>query len=423
MLKGKKILLGICGSIAAYKAAFLTRLLVKQGADVRVIMTQSASDFISPLTLSTLSKNEVVSSFFTNQEQQWNNHVALGLWADIMLVAPASANTLAKMANGFCDNVLTATYLSARCPVFVAPAMDLDMWLHPSTQRNIQALLAAGNQLIPVEDGELASGLVGKGRLAEPENIVQFLASYINSSQNGQAQVHADMPTSNSKDSLPLAGKKVLITAGPTYEPIDPVRFIGNRSSGKMGIALAEAAQKKGAKVCIVLGPTELRPSHPAIEVISVQTAEEMYQATVTQFADTDIGILAAAVSDYTPAQISDVKIKKKTNNLSLELVKTKDILKHLGSIKQAPQFLVGFALETNNELENAKAKLTKKNLDFIVLNSLQDKGAGFRHNTNKITILDKYNNIEKYQLKSKQDVAKDIIQKIVTFMPVETSS
>ncbi len=405
-LKDKKILLGICGSIAAYKAALLTRLLIKKGALVQVVMTEAATQFISPLTLSTLSKRPVLTRFFTDAEQLWNNHVELGLWADVFLIAPASGNTLAKMSNGLCDNLLTASYLSARCPVFIAPAMDLDMWLHPATQRNIDFLTQkAGNHLIPVEHGELASGLVGKGRLAEPEHIVAHLEEYL---------------TQQSKPRL-LEGKTVLITAGPTHEPIDPVRFIGNRSTGKMGIALAEVAHKEGAKVTLVLGPTALSPNHPAIEVIRVQTAEEMYQATVGAFTKRviDVAILAAAVSDYTPKTKSTVKIKKKSSDLTLELQKTKDILKHLGSIKQSEQILVGFALETNNELEHAQQKLIRKNLDFIVLNSLRDKGAGFMHNTNKITILDKYNNIQRFELKSKQAVAQDIVQKIGSFLDI----
>ncbi|MGB0838531.1 MAG: bifunctional phosphopantothenoylcysteine decarboxylase/phosphopantothenate--cysteine ligase CoaBC [Chitinophagales bacterium] len=409
-LKGKKILLGICGSIAAYKSAFLTRLLVKQGAEVRVIMTQAATHFITPLTLSTLSKNPVVTQFFTSQEQLWNNHVELGLWADLLLVAPVSGSTLAKMANGLCDNVLVATYLSARCPVFFAPAMDLDMWLHPSTQRNVVSLQAAGNVLVPVGTGELASGLVGKGRMAEPESIVQQLVTHF---------AHETPNLSNSEKNTLLLGQRVLITAGPTYEPIDPVRFIGNRSSGKMGVELADAAQKMGAKVTLILGPSHLRPQSPHIEVVQVKTAQEMFEATVPRFKQNcTIAILAAAVSDYTPKEVSRNKIKKKgEQGLTLQLTKTKDILAHLGSLKQNHQLLVGFALETNNEVENAKKKLLKKNLDFIVLNSLKDKGAGFKHNTNKISILDKHNNIKKFELKSKAAVAIDILNKALAMM------
>lgn len=401
---GKKILLGICGSIAAYKAAILTRLLVKKGAAVQIIMTEAAATFISPLTLSTLSKKPVLIQFANSQEQLWNNHVELGLWADLMILAPASANTLAKMANGLCDNLLTATYLSARCPVMIAPAMDLDMWQHPATQRNIKQLQQANNILIPVGKGELASGLVGEGRLAEPEDIVSFIHDFFSTQQQAQQTPR-------------LKGKKVLINAGPTYEPIDPVRFIGNRSTGKMGIALAETAHQEGANVTLVLGPTNLRPQTPNIEVITVQTAAEMFDATTQQFKNADIAILSAAVSDYTPINPSDQKIKKKSNSLTLELQKTKDILYHLGTVKKDYQFLVGFALETNNEVANARQKLQKKHLDFIVLNSLKDKGAGFKHNTNKITILDKHNKIQEFELKSKLEVAKDIIEKIVSML------
>jgi len=405
-LHNKKILLGICGSIAAYKTALLTRLLIKQGAQVKVIMTKAATEFISPLTLSTLSKNPVITQFYTQQEQLWHNHVELGLWADVFIVAPASGNTLAKMANGICDNILLATYLSARCPVFFAPAMDLDMWLHPATQNNVAALKKAGNQLIPVGDGELASGLVGKGRLAEPDAIVQHIEQFF--TPKNQTKQH-------------LKGKKILITAGPTYEPIDPVRFVGNRSSGKMGIALAEAAYAQGAEVCLVLGPSHYRPHSSAITVLPVETAEQMYIAAVAQFDTSDIAILSAAVSDYTPKETSSIKIKKKTNNLQLTFTKTKDILAHLGKVKTAQQLLVGFALETNNEIENAQSKLKRKNLDFIVLNSLQDKGAGFKHDTNKITILDKNGSIEKFALKTKTAVAHDIVQKIIEKLPVSS--
>ncbi|MEZ4887731.1 MAG: bifunctional phosphopantothenoylcysteine decarboxylase/phosphopantothenate--cysteine ligase CoaBC [Chitinophagales bacterium] len=398
-LKGKKILLGITGSIAAYKAAILTRLFIKEGAEVRVIMTQAATDFISPLTFSTLSKHPVVTQFFSSQEQVWNNHVELGLWADLMLIAPTSANTLAKMANGICDNVLLATYLSAKCPVFVAPAMDLDMWLHPAIQTNIDRLTSYGNHLISVEHGELASGLVGKGRLAEPENIVLQIEEYLISCSP-----------------QPLKGQKILITAGPTYEAIDPVRFIGNHSSGKMGIALAETAFEQGATVCLVLGPTNFLPRYQGIEVIAVKTAQEMFDATTSRFEETDIAILSAAVADFTPIEVSDSKIKKKGEDtgMHLSLKRTKDILATLGENKKAHQLLIGFALETDNELENAQKKLQKKNLDGIVLNSLRDKGAGFKHNTNKITILDKYNRLQKFELKSKHEAAQDIIQKVL---------
>ena len=406
-LKNKKIILGVCGSIAAYKAAILTRLLVKQNAEVKVVMTKAATEFISPLTLATLSKNPVMTDFVKKEGGLWNNHVDLGLWADAIVIAPASANTLGKMAHALSDNLLVATYLSARCPVFIAPAMDLDMWQHLATQRNIKLLEEAENKIIPVGNGELASGLHGAGRLAEPEDIVAYLNDFF-----------AKKEMAKNGLSERLANKNVLITAGPTHEPIDPVRFIGNRSSGKMGIALAETALKQGASVTMVLGPTDLRPSSADIKVIAVETAEQMFQATTKHFADSDVAILAAAVSDYTPVQASDVKIKKNDGNMFLELKKTKDILAYLGTQKQEKQLLVGFALETNNELENANKKLKKKNLDFIVLNSLQDKGAGFKHNTNKITILDKYNNMREYELKSKTAVANDIIEKIVSLLP-----
>ncbi|MGB1204818.1 MAG: bifunctional phosphopantothenoylcysteine decarboxylase/phosphopantothenate--cysteine ligase CoaBC [Chitinophagales bacterium] len=405
-MKNKKIILGVCGSIAAYKTAILTRLLVKQNVEVKVVMTKSATEFISPLTLATLSKNPVMTDFVKKEGGLWNNHVDLGLWADAMIIAPASANTLGKMAHALSDNLLVATYLSARCPVFIAPAMDLDMWLHLATQRNIKLLEEAENKIIPVGNGELASGLRGAGRLAEPEDIVAYLNDFFAEKETAKNGVYKH-----------LANKKVLITAGPTHEPIDPVRFIGNRSSGKMGIAIAEAALKQGANVTMVLGPTDLRPTSADIKVISVETAEQMFQATTKHFSDSDIAILAAAVSDYTPVQASDVKIKKNDGNMFLELKKTKDILAYLGTKKQKKQLLVGFALETNNELANANKKLKKKNLDFIVLNSLQDKGAGFKHNTNKITILDKYNNMREYELKSKTAVAGDIIEKIVSLL------
>lgn len=399
-LQGKKILLGVCGSIAAYKAAFLVRLLVKSGAEVKVIMTPDATAFVTPLTFSTLSKNEVLTRFFDNSGGQvWNNHVELGLWADAMLIAPATATTIAKMANGLCDNLLTATYLSARCPVFVAPAMDLDMWQHPATQRNIQLLTKYGNTVIPVGSGELASGLWGNGRLAEPDEIVRYINHYFTAKQASAG---------------PLKNKQILITAGPTFEPIDPVRFIGNRSSGKMGIALAEAALEQGALVSLVIGPTSVQATqHPNLEIVQVETAQEMFDATVTRFPDAHVAILAAAVSDYTPDAPSGKKIKKTGNTLTLQLHKTKDILAHLGSLKHNKQVLVGFALETDNELQNALDKLQKKNLNFIVLNSLNDAGAGFKHNTNKITILDKRGNTESFPLKNKPDVARDILVKV----------
>ncbi|HRI27106.1 MAG TPA: bifunctional phosphopantothenoylcysteine decarboxylase/phosphopantothenate--cysteine ligase CoaBC [Chitinophagales bacterium] len=395
-LQGKKILLGVCGSIAAFKAVILVRQLVKQGAMVRVIMTPDAAAFVAPLTFSTLSKNEVYIHFYEKGEQVWHNHVELGLWADLLLIAPATANTMAKLANGLCDNLLCATYLSARCPVYIAPAMDLDMWQHPATRRNINLLQAAGNHMLSVGTGELASGLWGEGRLAEPETILQHLVAFFTTAP------------------LPLAGKQVLITAGPTYEPIDPVRFIGNRSSGKMGLALAETALQMGASVCLVLGTNSLSINpHPKLTVIPVETAEQMFAATVTHFAAAHIAILAAAVSDYTPAQTHPVKIKKTEQDLTLTLRKTKDILAYLGTVKQPHQILVGFALETNNEQENAQQKLVKKNLDFIVLNSLQNPGAGFQHTTNQVSILNKENNWTHYPLLSKQETAAHILQTI----------
>ncbi len=396
MLSGKRILLGVTAGIAAYKTAHLVRLFIKSGAEVKVVMTPSAKDFVTPLTLSTLSKNPILSSF-TDEEsdnKEWNNHVELGLWADIMLIAPATANTLAKMANGICDNLLLATYLSAKCKVYFAPAMDLDMYQHPSTQNNIKQLQKFGNILIPAVAGELASGLVGKGRMEEPENIISFIEKDLSSA-------------------LPLRNKKVLITAGPTYENIDPVRFIGNRSSGKMGFELAKKAVDLGAEVILISGPSKEVVTHSHIQRIDVTSAEEMYQVTHQHFENVDIAILSAAVSDYTPQQIATEKIKKSDSNLTLELVKTKDILASLGAIKKK-QFLVGFALETNNELENAIGKLERKNLDMIVLNSLNDKGAGFEKNTNKVTIIDSSKNISEFPLKTKTEVASDIFTNII---------
>ncbi|MCB0525395.1 MAG: bifunctional phosphopantothenoylcysteine decarboxylase/phosphopantothenate--cysteine ligase CoaBC [Saprospiraceae bacterium] len=390
-----KIILGISGSIAAYKAAYLTRLLVKNGAEVKVIMTRAAADFISPLTLSTLSKNEVITDI--HSESAWNNHVELGLWADAMIVAPATANTLAKLANGLCDNILSAVYLSARCPVFVAPAMDVDMWHHPATQQNMSRLTSFGIQVIPVEHGELASGLVGEGRMAEPEHIVAFLDKSLTS---GRTQ--------------PLQGKSALVTAGPTFEALDPVRFLGNHSSGKMGIAIAETLRRQGAEVTLVLGPTDLSPTDASIQVIRVNSAAEMYDACKDRFPQTDITVLAAAVADYRPKEVSETKIKKQSDDLSLELVRTVDIAASLGKVKTDKQLLIGFALETNNEEENALAKLKKKNFDFIVLNSMRDKGAGFGHDTNKIVILKSSGEKIDYALKSKSEVARDIVAEII---------
>ncbi|MFY0592430.1 bifunctional phosphopantothenoylcysteine decarboxylase/phosphopantothenate--cysteine ligase CoaBC [Roseivirga sp.] len=396
MLKGKKILVGVTGSIAAYKAAFLVRLLIKEEAEVKVILTDAAKDFITPLTLATLSKNPVFSVFTDGDQGEWNNHVDLGLWADAMLVAPASANTIGKMANGLCDNLLLATYLSARCPVFFAPAMDLDMYQHPSVLSNIKRLKEFGNHLIEARHGELASGLIGTGRMAEPEDLVEAL-------RNGFATTD-----------LPLSGKNVMITAGPTYEAIDPVRFIGNYSSGKMGYALAEKAANAGASVTLISGPTHLSISHPRINTVSVKSGKEMFDACNEVYANTDINIFAAAVADYSPTEAADQKIKKQDSRMALELAKTIDIAKTLGAKKSNQQFNVGFALETNNEVENAKKKIDSKNFDLIVLNSLQDKGAGFGHDTNKISIIDKANNIEHFELKTKTEVAKDIIDAII---------
>lgn len=395
MLKKKKILLGITGSIAAYKAAILVRLLVKENAEVKVIMTPAAKDFITPLTLSTLSKNPVLSEFQKDETGTWNNHVELGLWADIMLIAPASANTISKMAGGQCDNLLLATYLSAKCPVIVAPAMDLDMYNHPTTQSNIEKIRQFGDQVIEVEHGELASGLVGAGRMAEPENIFAYLGDYF------------------SKNNL-LKGKTVLVNAGPTHEPIDPVRFIGNNSSGKMGYAIAEQFAKRGAHVELVSGPSDLQVKSSNINLTKVVSAGEMDNACNKYFKKAKIGILAAAVADYTPKNKSSKKIKKEQDSLKVELVKTPDIAKKLGKLKKKDQFLVGFALETEQEAKNAKQKLKDKNFDMIVLNSLKDKGAGFGGDTNKITLFDKHNNIKKFKLKSKVEVANDIVEEIL---------
>lgn len=396
VLSGKKILLGITAGIAAYKTASLVRLFIKLGADVKVVMTPASKDFITPLTLSTLSKNPVHSTFFDVEDENeiWNNHVDLGLWADYFLIAPATANTMSKMANGTCDNLLLATYLSAKCPVYFAPAMDLDMYIHPSTKESLDKLHAFGNIIIPATSGELASGLVGEGRMAEPVDIVSFIENDILSR-------------------LPLRGKKVLITAGPTYEAIDPVRFIGNHSSGKMGFAIANAAANLGAEVILISGPSHQQIDHSFVKRIDVISADEMYTEAHNYFKDVDIAILAAAVADYTPKNVAHQKIKKKDSSLTIELTPTKDILASLGLIKKH-QFLVGFALETNNEIENAKSKIKRKNLDAIVLNSLQDKGAGFATNTNKITIIDKNLNEKPFELKSKADVAKDIINEII---------
>ncbi len=391
-LSGKKILLGITGSIAAYKSAFLTRLLIKAGAEVQIVMTPAATGFITPLTLATLSKKNVFTS--VNAEDSWNNHVEMGLWADAMLVAPATATTLSKMAHGICDSIIVATYLSAKCPVFFAPAMDLDMWKHSATLDNVKRLQSFGNKLIPVGHGELASGLSGDGRMAEPEDIVQTLSDYFAKTQS-------------------LKGKTALVTAGPTYEALDPVRFIGNHSSGKMGIAIAEELANKGAAVTLVLGPSKEKIENADVTVLRVRSAQDMYEACAELFPTTDISVLAAAVADYRPKTISTKKIKKSGKDFSIALERTTDIAATLGKTKKKGQLLIGFALETNNELENAKGKLERKNFDFIVLNSLQDKGAGFQHNTNKITIVGQNNKIKEFELKTKVEVAVDIVKEI----------
>ncbi|MDI1316959.1 bifunctional phosphopantothenoylcysteine decarboxylase/phosphopantothenate--cysteine ligase CoaBC [Flavobacterium sp.] len=397
VLSGKKIVLGVSGGIAAYKTATLVRLFIKAGAHVQVIMTPASKDFVTPLTLSTLSKNPVYSTFYNEEDEnaQWNNHVELGLWADLMVIAPATANTLSKMANGNCDNLLIATYLSAKCPVYFAPAMDLDMYKHPSTISSFALLKEFGNIMIPAESGELASGLSGEGRMAEPENIITF--------------VERDL-----ESKLPLEGKKILITAGPTYEAIDPVRFIGNHSSGKMGFDIAIAAANLGAAVTLVSGPTHLTVANSDINLIRVTSAKEMYDACHEFFDATDVAICAAAVADYKPKFQALQKIKKKEDEFTIELEKTLDILASLGEIKQK-QLLIGFALETENEIENAKLKIQKKNLDLIVLNSLQDEGAGFGKPTNKITFIDSNFKIEPMDLKSKELVAVDIMNKVIS--------
>ena len=393
-MKDKKIILGVCGSIAAYKSAMLTRLLVKAGAQVKVIMTPAAEDFITPLTLATLSRNPALTGFKKDATGEWNNHVELGLWADAIVIAPASANTLAKMASGQCDNLLLAVYLSARCPVFFAPAMDLDMLQHPTTQRNIDTLKSHGNHLIHPGYGDLASGLTGEGRMAEPEEIIEGLSRFLDSPQQ-------------------LKGKRVLVTAGPTYEAIDPVRFIGNHSSGKMGFALAEALAREGAEVNLVTGPTHQHTLDPNINVKQVTSAKEMLEACASLFDTTDVAVLSAAVADYRPAEEARQKIKKIEDSLTLALTKTEDIAATLGKRKHNGQILVGFALETENEEANALKKLKAKNFDLIVLNSLNDPGAGFSHDTNKVTIMDGEKKIP-VELKSKKEVADDIVKAII---------
>ncbi|WP_316796774.1 bifunctional phosphopantothenoylcysteine decarboxylase/phosphopantothenate--cysteine ligase CoaBC [Pedobacter agri] len=394
MLKNKNIILGVCGSIAAYKSAFLVRLLVKAGANVKVILTPDGANFITPLTLATLSKNPVYTQYFEEETGVWSNHVELGLWADLIIIAPISANTLAKLATGICDNLLTAIYLSAKCPVYVAPAMDLDMWKHESTQNNIEKISSYGNTVISPGSGELASGLYGEGRMAEPEDIITFLEQIL-------------------KESLPLYGKNVMVTAGPTYEAIDPVRFIGNHSSGKMGFALANELAKLGANITLITGPTALKAS-TELKRIDVVSAEEMLNACSSIFPEIDITVMCAAVADYRPKVVATEKIKKNDNELLLELEKTVDILASLGREKKANQILVGFALETNDEENYAKGKLEKKNLDLVILNSLNDKGAGFKSDTNKITIFNKALERTVFEMKSKTEVAKDICAAIL---------
>ncbi len=399
MLQGKKIILGISGSIAAYKAALIVRLLVKSGAEVKVVMTEDAKQFITPLTLATLSGNPVLSTYFEPDSGTWHNHVELGLWADLMLVAPATANTLSKFANGLCDNLLSAVYLSARCPVLLAPAMDLDMWTHPATQKNIALLTGYGNRIIAPGKGELASGLHGEGRLAEPDKVVKFLNDFF---QNGQEGISAFWQ-----------GRKVMISAGPTYEPIDPVRFIGNRSSGKMGYALAEALSARGADVTLISGPTSLeRPK--GVRFIAIESAAELLDAALKHFPGAEVAIMSAAVSDYTPAMVADKKIKKQAEEgLSLALNKTTDVLATLGKQKSASQTLVGFALETDNAVDNALSKLHRKNLDLIVLNTLEDKGAGFAGDNNKVTLINRKEELSTFPLKPKKEVALDILHAI----------
>jgi phosphopantothenoylcysteine decarboxylase / phosphopantothenate---cysteine ligase len=393
MFRGKKIMVGITGSIAAYKSVLLVRELVKTGAEVRVIMTPAAADFVTPLTLSTLSQNPVLVDLF--DEQSWSNHVMLGRWADVFLVAPLSCNTLAKMANGLCDNLLLTVYLSATCPVVIAPAMDEDMWHHPSTKANLDKLQSFGNYIIPVGSGELASGLTGEGRMAEPSQIMEYLQKQFFSTGS-------------------LTGKKALVTAGPTYEPIDPVRFIGNHSSGKMGMAIARELQARGAEVTLVLGPVKSDISLPGVVIKKVNTAEQMYQACITSFPEADITVMAAAVADYTPVHTASEKIKKTGDNLPLELKKTKDILKSLGELKRKNQVLAGFALETNNEEAFAREKLENKNADLIVLNSLADPGAGFGTDTNKVTLFARDGRVFNFDTKPKQAVAADIVDTII---------
>lgn len=398
-LKGKNIILGVTGSIAAYKAALIIRLLVKEGAEVKVIMTPYAGEFITPLTLATLSQHPVLINFFNPESGDWNSHVDLGLWADIYLIAPATANSIAKMANGIADNLLLTTYLSVKCPVFIAPAMDINMYKHPSTLKNIEILVSYGNYFIEATSGELASGLYGEGRMEEPEKIVEIITGFLASKKKARGK---------------LENKKFMITAGPTYEALDPVRFIGNYSSGKMGLAIADEIAEQGGLVILVLGPSSLKPQHPNIQLHKVVSAQEMYETCLKHFNKMDCAILVAAVSDFTPETTFKEKVKRGKDALIIKLKPTKDIAEELGKLKRKDQLLVGFALETQNELKNSRSKILKKNLDFIILNSLKDEGAGFGYDTNKITIIDKNNKIRKFGLKSKTEVAKDIVNKII---------
>jgi len=397
-LEGKKFIVGITGSIAAYKAAILVRLLIKEGAEVQVLMTPLAKEFITPLTMATLTKRPILVEFFNPENGDWNSHVDLGLWADLYLIAPASANTMGKMAHGIADNLLLTTYLSAKCPVMVAPAMDLDMYQHPATQKNIEILKSYGNTFVEPGSGFLASGLIGKGRMEEPEEIVEKVVEFFQQKKK-------------------IAKKKVLITAGPTYEKIDPVRFIGNYSSGKMGYAIAEKMAEEGAEVTLVSGPTSLKSKHSNINLVCVESAQEMYEASKEMFPHVDVAVMSAAVADFTPVQPATKKVKREKDNLQIELHPTKDIAAELGNSKNETQLLVGFALETDNEIENAQSKLKRKNLDLIVLNSLRDAGAGFGHDTNKVRFIDRGGNEEEFGLKSKKEVAEDIVSKIISLM------
>ena len=401
MLKDKNILVGVTGGIAAYKTATVIRLLVKEGANVKVIMTDHAKEFITPLTLSTLSKNPVLTEFYNPESGDWNSHIDLGLWADLYLIAPATANSIAKMAGGIADNLLLTTYLSARCPVLIAPSMDVDMLNHPATTINIETLKAFGNSILEPPEGELASGLTGKGRMTEPEDIVKEIKNFFTKKKSNKS----------------LTGKKILINAGPTRELIDPVRFISNHSSGKMGIALADAAAEYGADVNLVLGPVNISPKNSSVKISRVINAEAMAAECISKFPGCDIAILSAAVADFTPVRAEKEKLKKSKSALTLKLKPTTDIAATLGKMKKPSQILVGFALETGTGIKNATVKLQQKNLDIIVLNSLKDKGAGFESDTNKITIIDKYNNIDKFELKSKEDTARDILNKIVSII------